>query len=244
MYEITLSVQTENIDWLEEAGRRVSETFGSAAVTACDIGERRSLLSVGCDDRMRRPLEAGLKTIIADLCLGKIKYGYIEKGIRRAGLAAEKRTLLCHALCVFEREAEREILLRDLEIGTYFDINGFYYFRMGELISRWSDICALAAEHISYLSDEGTLNELLRFLVGAGAQSDCRAEIFLINGRFRLVEHTRGQVTAEHLYDRFEELLCRLIDIAPCETVLSGFGYGSPFRTLAAIFDVKRDILR
>lgn len=244
MYEITLSAESKNIVWLEEIGLRIAETFGKGVVTACSIGQTHSVLCVGCDESVRRSVDAGLKIIIIDFFLSKVKYDYIEKRIRGIRLSGGQKKLLCHALTGFDRETEQEIIADEVTVGQYFDFNGFYSFRMGELFTRWSDICKLASEHSSYLSDDETMNELIRFLVGAGKNSESRAEIFSVGGKYRLIEHTRGGVIAEHLYDSFEDLLCRLIDISPCETVLSGFEYGSPFRTLAAIFDVKRDILR
>lgn len=244
MYEITLSAESKNINWLEEVGLRIGETFGEKVVTACSIGQNRSELCVGCDDDFRRTVDVGLKAIIANLFLGRIKYEYISDEMRTLRLSDARKKLLCHALVGFDRETEQEMISDEIEVGSYFDINGFYLFRMRELLSRWSDICKLANEHVAYLSDDETMNELIRFLVGAGKCLDCRAEIFCIGGKYRLVEHTRGGMIGEHLFDSFEELLCRLIDISPCETVLSGFEYGASFKTLVAIFDVKRDILR
>lgn len=244
MYELTIGTDIENIEWLEQIGNRLHDMFGKETVTACGIGKQSAVLCVGSDDKSFRSLAGKVKRVLIEFFLGPVKYEYIGMQVNALALPEASKKLLCHALTVFDRETETEILQDILKVGKTFCPDGFYRFRMWELRSRWDDICRLAKEHGAYLSDSETMNELLRFLVESGKQAGNVAEVFSLQGQYRLI--VRGPLgdSDEHLYDSFEDLLCRLIDVSPSETLLCGFDYGSPFLILNAIFDAKCNILR
>ena len=243
MYETIISVNNAHIGWLEELNLRISEDLGGKAVTACSVKKDFAFLCVGADGKRSVLVRKCLENAISALILGTLKYEYVDKNLGGVRLPVASRKLLCHALAGFDRETEEEIVREILTVGKTFSLDGFYRFRMGELISRWSEICKLAKEHGAYLSDEDTMNELLRFLIDA-SRTKSRAEVFRLGGKYRLVEYLRDGSSGEAVFDAFDDLLCRLIDLAPSETILNGFDYDATFKTLNTIFDAKCNILR
>lgn len=242
MYETIISINNEHIEWLEELSRRIADDLGGKAVTACTVKKNHSCLCVGADNKRAALVRKTVEHAVTALLLGRAKYDYVNANLGTIRLPQKSRKLLCHALTGFDRETEEEIMKSILSVGKVFAVDGFYRFRMGELTSRWDEICKLAKEHGAYLSDEETMNELLRFLIDA-SRTKSRAEVFRLGGKYRLVEFFDGG-TGEAVFDAFDDLLCRLIDIAPSETILNGFDYDASFITLNTIFDAKSNILR
>lgn len=243
MYETIISAGSAHINWLEELNERISEALGGKAVTACTIKKDVAFLCVGADGKKSAIVRKSVENAVAALMLGRVKYEYVGAHLGEVRLPTASRKLLCHALAGFDRETEDEIIREILTVGKTFSLDGFYRFRMGELISRWSEICKLANEHGAYLTDEETMNELLRFLIDA-SRTKSRAEVFRLGGKYRLVEYLRDGSSGEAVFDAFDDLLCRLIDLAPSETILNGFDYDAAFITLNTIFDAKCNILR
>lgn len=244
MYETVIIVDNKHLRWLDELASLINEKLGDSAVTACKIGGRCSYISVGADGRRTGQVAAGVASSLISLILGRMKYDFISERIRSLRCPDASIKLLCHALTGFDRETEEEMVAETLPSGKILDLEGYRNFRMSELVSRWMEICRLATEHSAYLCDEETMNELLRFLIDAGRSDGSRAEIFKLGGKYRIVEHRRDGESGEKIFETFDDMLCHLIDIAPCETVVSGFEYDDKFRRLHSIFDVKCNNLR
>ena len=242
MYELVICAGTDGIDWLRKIEREVCG--GGNAVTACSLSGKRACLCIGADRRSAVKVKKLAEKALNLILLGEIKSMYIGKRINRLHICSSSRMLLVHALARFDCEAEEGMLRESMEIGKIFDLDGFRHFRMRDFYSRWDEICELACRHGDFLSDESAFGDLIRFLVDSGKRRGARAEVYRMGGKYRLIERTPDTDTEERMYDELDALICRLIDFAPSETILGGFGNDADYKKLSSIFDVSCNILR
>ncbi len=242
MYETVISVGVQRIDWLKETDTMIRSSSDPEIVTACSAEKRFAYLCVGADGRAEKRAAALVKRALTELFLGREKKSFLSAGVEKLRIAPQSRKLLVHALTGFDRDVEERMMKERLRFRRFFDIDGFRSFRMREFYVRWKEMCDLAGQHGSFLLNENTFNDLLRFLIDASKKRDSRALVIRSDGRYRLVEKRGNALAEEKTFDVFEDLLCGLIDFAPCETVLKGFDYDEDYRRLNNIFDVTCDI--
>ncbi len=240
---MVISVAENRLGWLEKIDGGVRSAKNIAAAGACAVAKGTAYLCIGADDRSSKVLRRLVRREIGEIFLCDVKSGYIEKRLCGIKLGDCAKRLLVHALTGFDREEEEDMLRDRLTVGRRFDIDGFCRFRMREFYLRWDEMCSLARRHGDFLADEDTFRDLIRFLVDAGKRKGTRAEVYRLGGKFRLVEKNGGTET-ETTYDGLDDLVCRLIDFAPYETLLLGFKYDADYKKLSDIFDAKCDFLR
>ncbi len=238
MYETVINADNKHIEWLEELSSTLGEKLNGKAVTSVSMGRNVSCLGIGGDGRYSKYISREIRNAVVALFTGTIKREFISRRLENIRLATAPKKLLCHAMTAFDRATESEIICENLKVGKVLSLEGMRTFRLNEVEERWTEICRMATEHASYLTDDETLNDLLRYLIEAACENECRAEIFKLGGKYRMVVHEEG-TSVEKIFDAFDDLLCRLIDYAPSETVVSGFDYDESFMKLHAIFDVK-----
>ena len=242
MYETVISIGVKRVDWLKETERRIKTAVGSGAVTALGAEKSFAYLCIGADGKAEKSTAAAVKRAVTDLFLEREKKEYLSKGVEKLKIASRSKKLLVHALTGFDREAEEKMMKNSLRYRKFLDIDGFRYFRMREFYARWKEMSDLAWQHGSFLLNEDTFNDLLKFLIESNKKNDSRAEVIRANGKYRLVEKRGGIFSAEKYYDAFDDLMCGLIDFAPCETVLKGFDFDADYLKLNNIFDATCDI--
>ena len=242
MYETVISVGVKHVDWLKETERRIRSVTDSETVTALCAEKRFAYLCIGADGKAEKRTAATVKRVLTDLFLEREKIGFLTKGVEKLKISSLSKKLLVHALTGFDREAEEKMMKNSLRVRKFFDIDGFRFFRMREFYSRWKEMCDLAGQHGAFLLNEDTFNDLLKFLIESSKKSGSRAEVSRLDGRYRLVEKREDARTVEKYFDAFDDLICGLIDFAPCETILRGFDFDADYRKLNNIFDATCDI--
>lgn len=241
MYEMVIGAGTDYLGWLKKIESEVN-SCGITAVTVCAVGKNKAYLNIGSESNI-----SGIRKLVAksveNIILGEIKTNYIARKINTIRICSFARNILIHALAGFDRDTEKDMLDHKLYIGKQFDLDGFRHFRMNELYSRWDEMCSLAGRHSEFLRNEETLYDLIRYLVDSEKKKGARAEVYRLGGKYRLVETSKAG-REERIFEKFDDLIYRLIDFAPYETVLSGFEFDEKYRKLSNIFDTTFNILQ
>ena len=102
---------------------------------------------------------------ISDIIVTDCKSHYILENMRLPVRDLFDRHVFLCALCEFDREMDKYLVLESLEVGEVFLLDSFYDFRLGNLKKRWDEICLIANENIENLVVEGNFFELLRYLI-------------------------------------------------------------------------------
>lgn len=244
MSEIKVSVNIENIDWLEYVRDYLAKYSLNMGETLFMASKGYAVMSISVQEQFFGELYAKLKESITELFTSKQKYDYISARLLKMNINKALVKMLTHALVGFDKDSETEILQEQLSGISSISLDGFARFRLQELYERWDEICEMAIEHSAYLSDDSIMNELLRFFIDAAKKSNTSVDIYKCNEEYRMVEHTDNIVKKDITFNSFEDLLCNLIDIAPCETRLTGFEKDDYYLCLNTIFDAKLNILQ
>lgn len=220
MYQIKLSVDERNREWISAAERlmrsRLTQTGGIMTVYA---EHGRISLSAACENKCKAKLSAVVREGLVEMFATIVKMEYIEKRLQLASLDEKTAHLLLHTLVAFDRECEHDLMREKLVLSPDMNLDGIYNFRFGELRKRWDEICMLTCENAMYLHNEENLNELLRFLISAINPKIMRLELSESPEGYRLTgELEKGIFRLNDL--KSEQLLLYLIDLAPIELVI------------------------
>lgn len=102
---------------------------------------------------------------IADVIITDCKYYYIESSIKLSIQDEISRHAFIRALSNFDRTQDLCIAKSLINLTPNFLLDSFYTFSLDVLKERWQEVCELANENACYLMCDGTLRELLRFLI-------------------------------------------------------------------------------
>ena len=191
----------------------------------------------GAEQRNKNKIISTVKECLVKVYLTVIKKEYMEKHLRIFHASKVSQLLLLNTLVAFDRVSEDSLLRDELELGTNFNIDGFFNFRMTELKNRWRDVCKLASEHSEYLSSEDTVNELLKFLITAVNSKVSKAEIRQDGNSIEVVEYA-SETPQLITFDDYEQLMLYLIDTAPKKIIIKGYLKNKYYRErISHIFD-------
>lgn len=243
MFQITLSIDTKYSGWL----KALDECFQSKSAPKNFIhicSERDGILysAIGCDGTEKRKIVDFVRDSLIKIYLTVVKREYIERYLDIRYTSQMSKRLIACTLVAFDRENEERQLRNDITLQSNFSIDGFYHFRMCEMKNRWRDGCSLASENAGYLSDEETVNELLKFLLCSINSKIGTAEILSNGGRF--IVAAGSEVDGCFEFDNFEQLMLFLIDAAPRKIVIRGeFAEAAQRRRISYIFGANTNFL-
>lgn len=240
MYQINIKVDAKRAFWIyaldKIIGQRIKAEGGIAVVATV---EGQANLGLACESDKKNFLNETLREGLVELYETIGKMCYIDGRLSRLKIKQSTYRLLLHTLVAFDRECERELLYKIINVQPVISLDGIYNFRLSELKKRWDEICSLISGNVSFLYDELTLNELLRFLVSAINPKIMKLELlqqgdtFLLTGvhndtEFRL--STQGG----------DNLMLYLIDLAPIELEINGELFDNKlYCRLVEVFDAK-----
>ena len=240
MFQFGFGVDSAHAKWFDT----IEEVFtikvkNKGGVCAAVQNPYGTFVSVACESPQKSDVLHEIRECLADMYATVVKHDYLRRSIRLP-LNRPSYNLLLHTLVAFDRENEREIIQNNLPICNGMSLDGIFHFRLRELQTRWNEIARLATENAPYLSDEDTLNELIRFLIGAISPKIMRLEVSQQDNRYNVYGRLPESEFEFNIIGT-EQLLLYLIDIAPLELKLNG-----PFTDkrlcdrLVRIFDAKR----
>lgn len=239
MYQITVSVDSANADWLYSVDDIIGNRLKNCiAVSALNMSGRRLYCSFGCEAHMRSQMIAAVKDYIIEIFGVACKFDYIKRNLT-LDLPKLNYEVLLHTLVAFDRENEHKMLNKIIHVEDGMTLDGVYNFKLGELKERWKEICDLTRSNGAYLYDDETYNELLRFLISAINPKINKLTICEKDGKYRLTGSLKNR-SLDIFVGSGAELMYYVIDLAPLELVIDGIITNSElYKKLDGIFDVK-----
>ena len=240
MYQFNMSVDKKNAAWFLSVEKVITikmKAFDGVVAAKCN--KARMEISVACESMHRAAAEEIIKNTLREMYLTVCKYEFLANTFKLPFLSEESYKILLHTLVVFDREAENEIIERNLVLNDYLALDGFFNFRLTELKTRWEEIAQLASNNSVYLNHEETLNELLKFLMSAVTPKIQKLAVSVLPDYFNV----KGKYQNSSFEFRIlspEQLMIYLINIAPLELTLDGdFEDQNLYKRIVSIFDGK-----
>ncbi|MCL2062123.1 MAG: hypothetical protein FWH03_05830 [Firmicutes bacterium] len=235
-----MSVDKRNARWFSSIEKVFTIKMKALdGVVASKVNPARIEISVACESIHRRNAEEIIKKTLSEMYLTVAKFDYLESALKMPFISEDSYKILIHTLVAFDREAEYEIIEKNLTLNDYLALDGFFYFRLGELRSRWDEIAALACNNSLYLNNEETLNELLKFLMSAVTPKIQKLSVAVKRDSYNVTGSYKNS-SFEFRIGSPEQLLIYLINIAPLELTLEGeFSDEKLYKRIVSIFDGK-----
>lgn len=239
MYQINFSICEEKAYWIESILDVLQiKLFNKSAIMACNRAEGRFNVSVASENN-KGEINEIIKECLIDMFISTVKKEYLSLRLCKTGLKENSKEILLHTLVAFDRENERGIIGENLDVVNMMAVDGIFNFKLSELKTRWNEIALLATENAGYLSDEETLNDLLRFLISAINPKIPKLKVKQENNMYNIIGEISECVFEYNIYNT-EQLMYYLIDTAPVELNLTGkFSDEKLIKRLICIFDAK-----
>jgi len=240
MYQFNMSVDKAHAAWFSSIDKVLTIQMKALdGVMADKLCETRVEVSVACENAQKSEAKKIIKKTLTEMYLTVVKFEYLKNSLKIPYLCDMSFSILLHTLVAFDREAETEIIDKNLKITDYLALDGFFNFRLCELKKRWDEIAELASNNARHLHQEETLNELLKFLMSAITPKIPKLSISVLSDHFN--------VSGQYKNSRFEfrilnpeQLMIYLINVAPLELTLEGeFADKKLYNRIVSIFDGK-----
>lgn len=246
MFQLTITVNLYNDEMLDSLNACIIDNkLTENNVCASTVVGSNVFISIGGERHDRQKIIDTLKDNLVKIYLTVVKKKYIERHLKLMHTNDVSKMLITNMLVAFDRENEDNLLRREIDLKSRFSIDGFFNFRMKELKQRWTDVCKLATDNAEYLSDDSTVNELLKFLMCAVQPKISAAEISENGDCFEVTAYDLGQgIENRHVFYDNEQLMLYLIDAAPAKILLKGrFNNKFIYDKITSIFDGAENIL-
>lgn len=224
MWEISISIDSKKAACIDNLMRDISPYVKKAGgVMARGRTLTRDYLSLACEDCNQKLITDALHDIISDIIITDFKLEYLLENSRLPIANRISYNAFIKALVEFDREFDREMVIKKLFFKKELMLDGFYHFRLKELRSRWQEICDLANNNSIYLSYHETFLELLKFLVNTINSKLEEVHIFDENGKYVFYDKDMNRLKNEefHLDEEInsDTLIPSLINLSPQKIV-------------------------
>lgn len=241
MFQFTMSVDIKRVEWLNAIEKvLLLKARGLDCVLASkQSGSQIVSVSVACSKENKDKALAMIKDAIVDMFLTVCKRSYLANIIKLPQLSKESYKILIHTLVAFDTLAESEIIKKELVFNNSIALDGFFNFRLSELKTRWNDISYMVTNNSCYITNDETLNELLKFLLSAVSPKIKKINITVVDNEY-MVSGNYNNSDFMFNVDSSQELLLYLINVAPIELTIQGdFADRKLYKQILSIFDGK-----
>lgn len=238
MWEFSLNLKTENIEIANKIYKTLSDYFEliNGVVTSHEQNGYISIL-LALDEGKTELAKRAISSCIVDVICEDFKLKYINRFLLlpshdKIGMLAFKKALLN-----FDKETDRFIVRKSLELDNDIFIESFYYFKLKNLQNKWSELIALSNENRDYLLTTESFIDLLKFLVDN--LDICEDEISVVkeDGGYRIYSDDNLNISNKLLSD--ENVVSSVIDLSPQKINLYFNESSSAINLLEQIFEER-----
>ncbi len=248
MWELNISVDNNKSDSLTGIEGRIRPFVRPGkGIMILDRERGRTYLSIACEEDLCERLQRELREAVSDAITVDFKEKFLLRHSRLPKANKINYNAFLKALVAFDREWDRELVLKNLVYKDELLLDGFYNFRLKELREKWQEVCDLANQNSGYLEYHETFLELLRFLVQTIDTKEKHITIVKEKDEYGFLNADGKAVNRQKLkLDRTitdETLLPNLITVAPKEIRLLNCQIPDYVKNLmSCIFNVKTGI--
>lgn len=166
MWEFSLNMKTENFELAKFLYNNFSLNTKKwkAVVTSVEQNGFISIL-IAVDNKYKEFLQSYLKNCIVEVICTVFKSNYLDSNLYlplqdKLGMNAFKKALLN-----FDKETDRYLVKKCLDLEKDLFLESFYMFRLQILKGKWKELVTLANENREYLTSSESFIDLLKFLV-------------------------------------------------------------------------------
>lgn len=171
---------------------------------------------VACNKYEKNRLILFLQDIISESICYFYKRQYLIDNIKlNVGDEISKRAFIS-ALLFFDKETDRYIVNKYLNIDKKLNLDGFYNFKLQCLKDKWRELIEIANDNEIYLYSYETFMELLKFLIDNIEIKNDVINIMSTNDSYDIFDSKFDKIKNEEILDNMDEqLVSNLIALCP-----------------------------
>lgn len=161
--------------------------------------------------------------LVSDEIILEYKFDFLKNHIKISINNSLCINAFIKALVVFDRQTDKDIIKKNLILQNKLNVDSFYYFRLGKLKKRWSDIAEIVNENIPIMLQNNSISELTKCFVDETMKEVEELHLIIQNKKIQIeidneLSDLEFDVSAEYL----ESLLTEIISISPQKIVIHG----------------------
>ncbi len=243
MWEFSLNVRSDRERIVQFFIENISKSclYMNGIVTSHEENGYTSIL-MAVEESFCGEAQRVIERLVTQIICTDFKYAFLEKNLKipmhdKIGMTAFKKALLN-----FDRETDKFLVLKNLEIGHSLFLDSFYEFRLGALKAKWTELVSLANENRVYLISNDAFLDLLKFLIDN--IEICEEEVSVVENEdgFKILLEDEGDTTYNNVTFNEEGLVSSIIDLAPQKINLYCTSNNKAVDLLGKIFDERVSI--
>ena len=229
MWEYCISIDQNNIqvtNYITEKLAEFSKQY-DYIVTKLEQLNKTQIL-VACNNLEKNRLVLCLQEIIDECICYYFKKDFLLNNLTLKLSNSITKQAFISALLFFDKDTDRYIVNKYLEIDKKIDLYGFFNFKLSSLRQKWQELTSIANENQVYLYSDETFVELIKFLVD---NIEIKSEVInimstkesysLFDYKFDNLEQT-NEMSDEKLVDTLIALCPKNINIYCSDKLSSG----------------------
>lgn len=214
MWEISLNIKAENFALANLLYKSLLNPI-QAMDGVITLNEENGFVSilVGVGKQYKEEAKLIISTCIVELICTSFKMSFLDNYLifprhDKIGLLAFKKALLN-----FDKETDKFIVRKNLELGHDLFLESFYHFRLKALQEKWAELVSLSNENSDYLISSDSFIDLLKFLVDN--LDICEDEISVVkeDDGYKIFTEDKGQYQNKVFNE--ESIVSSVIDLSP-----------------------------
>lgn len=219
--------------------------YGGIVTTYERLGTISILISCNMCDQNR--IKNFVENLISDVIAEDYKLQYLNQNLSLPNLDEMSKTAFIQALLSFDKEADKYIVQKFLNLDGSIDIDAFFYFKLGAVKEKWKELVQIANDNKGYLSSNETLVELLKFLVDNLEIKNGEINVLQENDSISFYDENKNLIKRSNISEKDinSTIISSLISLAPkMVNVYSSENFNENLiKLLKQIFDKRINIL-
>ncbi|MBE7082919.1 MAG: hypothetical protein E7378_04550 [Clostridiales bacterium] len=218
MWEFCINLTDENIALSKKiyiSLKQFCKQYGGIVTTYERCGCISILVSANKCDAER--IKHFVQNLIGDIICEDFKLKYLQENLSLSNLDTVSKNAFLQALLSFDKESDKYVVQKFLELNNSIDVEAFYFFKMSPLREKWKELVQIANDNKAYLSSNETLVELLKFLVDNLEVKNESVNLIKEEGKLFFYDTNFNLLNENNLQDKDIDstIISKLISYAP-----------------------------
>lgn len=222
MFEFTISGSSDRntIDYTYTLLKPAVEGFNGIIVMTEEGCIKSVCLAV--DNKNVFYIKSAILDAISDSIISVYKHEFLAENISiciRNNIAKDS---FIKALVVFDRQTDKDLIIKSLVLDDNINIDSFYSFRLHELKQRWTDICNIVNESVPVLLKDKSVAELTRYFINGTENKTNEIHLFISKNNINLTIDNKPSDLIFNSEDCASDIVSEIISLCPNKILVHG----------------------
>ena len=194
------------------------QSFSNTYDTIVSFYEKDCIVGVvtSCSDIEKFRYISFVEELIIETICNSYKKQYLLSNLGFNGFDEITNEAFIQALIFFDRETDRYIVSKYLQLEKQINLDGFFNFKLKTLKDKWSELVGIANENQVYLYSNDTFVELIKFLIDNIEVKSDVINIIKQNEEYKILDAQFEEIAFEEkLLENDKSLISSIISLCP-----------------------------